>query len=300
MKKHPLIYSYVLAVLATILFQVLTVLFDQNNYGLSQEANTHLGILFSGLITALVSIIITKICLGKAYKFNFGERRFSRAFSFAWLLVIMAPLSLALLIMIPGTTGDFILPMSTAGFIFLSCLGKAYWQETIFRGLLVQNLFRSKNGQSYLIPILIPSLLFGVVHAISGGIIQGLLAACYGFFLGAVYLRTKNLSALVFAHALYEVAIAWYQTSDNEISVASTIEAWYGEGEMVLVPLIGYAFHILIYAVPMILVLMALLIVRKSKQDFMRRLWKLDTPTEETNTINAQTEQNHTSETKEQ
>ena len=95
------------------------------------------------------------------------------------------------------------------------CIG--IFEEFLFRGLILNILLeKMKNNQlkSKITAILISSVLFGLIHflnlfdnpnTINASIVEVCFATFTGIFLGALYLRTKNIWVVVFYHALVDL-----------------------------------------------------------------------------------------------
>ena len=75
-------------------------------------------------------------------------------------------------------------------------------EEFAYRGYAItrlQQLTRSKSAA-----ILIPIILFGIGHAANGSLIHVVFAMLIGCVYIAFYMKTKNLLANIFSHALYD------------------------------------------------------------------------------------------------
>lgn len=91
------------------------------------------------------------------------------------------------------------------------------FEEFLFRGLILNTLLeKMKNNhlKSKIAAIVISSVLFGVVHFLNLFNDSNTLNDCFvdvcfatfiGIFLGALYLRTKNIWVVVFYHALVDL-----------------------------------------------------------------------------------------------
>lgn len=78
-------------------------------------------------------------------------------------------------------------------------------EEMFFRGL-AQEAIAEHAGPG--LGLAIASLLFGLTHALS--LTYAALAAAIGLYLGAIYLATGNLIAVIVAHAAYDLLALWY------------------------------------------------------------------------------------------
>ena len=91
------------------------------------------------------------------------------------------------------------------------------YEELLCRGWL-QNTFVRGHNKKYgqvLLSIALSSLIFGLMHIVNalGGqslfetLMQILQASAMGFYLGAIYYRTKNIFAVMFIHGFWDFAI---------------------------------------------------------------------------------------------
>jgi len=113
---------------------------------------------------------------------------------------------------IQGRT-EYLEPTHTVFLFFLECLSVGFFEELIFRGLLLMILLQRlmKYRQGLLWSILISSLAFSLAHLLNVflgvPIHQVLLQTGYTFLMGfmwaIVYLRTRNLWIVMVLHALY-------------------------------------------------------------------------------------------------
>lgn len=95
----------------------------------------------------------------------------------------------------------------------LLALSAAVFEEIFFRGLLINSFLANalQNYRSYLQAILFSSFLFGVTHMInlfgqslSATLLQATNAFAIGMMLGAIYLRTGNLSWTILFHFMLD------------------------------------------------------------------------------------------------
>ena len=103
-----------------------------------------------------------------------------------------------------GTFNPFTLDILIMG------LAPAIFEEVLFRGIFIHNL--KASGKSDMAALLIPALIFGVIHltnAVNGDILQALIQTGYavvvGLVFGAIYIRTGDLFSLIVAHAAIDV-----------------------------------------------------------------------------------------------
>lgn len=89
--------------------------------------------------------------------------------------------------------------------VFLCALAPAIFEEVLFRGVFLEKL--RENGKTPMVALFISALVFGLVHLtnVVGGevantLVQILYAFVIGLFLGAVYLKTRDLATVIIAH----------------------------------------------------------------------------------------------------
>lgn len=72
-------------------------------------------------------------------------------------------------------------------------------EEIGFRGIIYT---RSESGSSTPIPVIVSSLLFGVMHLSAGGILLVIGAFMMGFVFSFIFFKTKSLYACIVAHSI--------------------------------------------------------------------------------------------------
>lgn len=95
-------------------------------------------------------------------------------------------------------------------------------EETVFRGIMLDGLLRRTTS---LKAILLSSFLFGLVHMNPWQFVVGFLV---GLFAGWVYLKTRNLVAVILIHAAINFSAYLYRFSGTEVLVDSvpTLEVY--------------------------------------------------------------------------
>lgn len=124
---------------------------------------------------------------------------------------------------------------------FVASLNAGFTEEYLIRGLILGYLMRfSQKKVSYLwLSLLLSSLIFGVLHApnilsqpFDFTIYQIIASGLSGLFDGAIYLRTKSLIWVIFAHFLQDFAAL--SSQGLEEAVHQTVQ-WPVLGIMLLV-----------------------------------------------------------------
>ena len=130
----------------------------------------------NALKCVLVSIVLVFVVLSLGYTFNIIDFNFEYRFDYKFVLL-------------------FIVIQ-----LFSTCLA----EEVLFRGFIQERLygFFNKNSvYSKSIPLLISSILFGLVH-FAGGVKYMFVATLAGLGYGLVYQISRKVEYAIFAHAL--------------------------------------------------------------------------------------------------
>ncbi len=135
------------------------------------------------------------------------------------LPVLIWAMLLALLIVIGQLSigGKWVTADSLIYFLFY-ILAVGIFEEFIFRGVLLETLldFCASSRGGILRAAVVSSLIFGVYHLInmlagasfSASLFQTCCASVTGFFLAALYIRTRNILVCVFYHAFWDGCVA--------------------------------------------------------------------------------------------
>ena len=123
--------------------------------------------------------------------------------SLAWVLAqIGLPVSGEIGLMVPkGIAGKvvWVVVSFTAGFC----------EEVGFRGYLMTRLRLVFKTKTWIVPVIISSLAFGVCHAYQG--VPGLiLLTIYGAMFSLLYIRTGRLWPLIIAHSLQDLGALFF------------------------------------------------------------------------------------------
>lgn len=91
--------------------------------------------------------------------------------------------------------------------IVLYALVVGFYEEILFRGLMLDGFFFCKNqGRiNRLIYAVINAAFFGVIHFTDGDVIHFLIAGVSGFVYATIYLKTRNLIIPMLLHAVYDM-----------------------------------------------------------------------------------------------
>ncbi|MDY0828258.1 CPBP family intramembrane glutamic endopeptidase [Microbacterium sp. BG28] len=127
--------------------------------------------------------------------------------------ILLAVLLLMLVVGVPALAGAEVGGIVGAGqntlwFALVSSLTVGVAEELMFRGYLLGRLriaLASRVGA-----IIVSSVLFGLLHLVSGDIVQVLVTACIGALLATarVVLPSCSLASVIVAHVLYDASLA--------------------------------------------------------------------------------------------
>lgn len=131
--------------------------------------------------------------------------------------------------------------MTTLGIVSVIvsvCIVGPLFEEILFRGMVLGEIRDIMPGAA---AVLFQGLLFGLAHAV---LAQSLFAAVYGVLLGAIYLRTRNLSVVALAHIFFNAS------SVLEVKSADMINQMFVSGFLMTVSAMLIFFYIYKRRVP--------------------------------------------------
>lgn len=101
---------------------------------------------------------------------------------------------------------EFTANITTINLFLMLCVGAPIMEEIIFRGVVMNEMFRSRDNQPIsfkieMLGLLVSSVIFGSIH-LSSDIISFLLYVTLGTCMGTVYLLTKSLKCSMAVHFL--------------------------------------------------------------------------------------------------
>lgn len=181
-------------------------------------------LLKNGIIILLAIFAIKKFDVfnlsGLSKKFKWTNKLL--AFSPIYLIII-GGLSILSMDISDAKPVDFAL-------LFSQKMSVGFSEEFVFRGLictiLVKEFIHKKNG--VLLSVLIPALLFGVLHLLdfkientASEISQLLYAIYFGVFFGAVLFRTNRLIPIAIIHGLIDFVFGFDSLIGKELPVES-------------------------------------------------------------------------------
>lgn len=198
--KSPVIFEIILIAAAFALALVIGLACQL--LGIDNELGMAIGRILAGIIL----LIVFRSCLKDGKPFS-------------GLLVMLPALVFALWnVFNHFVTGGDLNPLTTE--ILLLGLAPAVFEEVVFRGIFIHNL--RESGRSDMAALLIPALIFGVVHltnAVNGDIAQALVQTGYavvvGLVFGAIYIRTGDLFSVILAHAVTDITSRVFAATIN-------------------------------------------------------------------------------------
>ncbi len=189
-ERRPILSEILLIIAAFVLVLVFGI--PCQMIGIENE----LGIGIGRILTGILLLIIFRRCLSRGKQFS-G-------------FVVMLPALLFAVWNVANhfmTKGEFS-PL-TAEILILG-FAPAIFEEVLFRGIFIHNL--KASGKSDMAALLIPALLFGLIHltnAVNGNLAQALVQTGYavvvGLVFGAIFIRTGDLFSVILAHAAIDI-----------------------------------------------------------------------------------------------
>lgn len=82
------------------------------------------------------------------------------------------------------------------------CVVAPFFEEFLFRGMVMKELSGAMPG---FFAVLLQALLFGLAHT---ALVQAVFSAVYAVILGAVYLKSKNISIVILSHMFFNMSSA--------------------------------------------------------------------------------------------
>ena len=204
-RNHPVLFGVLLffaALLAAVPFSA------AGSVLAGKEAGSAVG----RLIVGVVLILLFRPCFRKGRPFS-GLR---------WILpALLFPLWNIVYHLASGM-GELV-PAARLPLAILLGLAPAVFEEVIFRGILIAKL--RENGKTPMAALVISAVLFGAVHLtnlagmpLSDALVQTGYAVVVGLVLGAVYLKSGDIAAVILAHALIDITSSLFAASPGETS----------------------------------------------------------------------------------
>ena len=208
--KHPVIFGIILIVAAFVVTGVLTAL--TTAVGFSTEGGTVIG----RIVVAAVLILLFHACFH-------WDKSFS-GIALAWPVLIVVAWNIVYHLM---EGAGFVAASAIPGAI-LAGLAPGLFEEVIFRGIIIDRLRASGKGVWY--SLIVSALLFALVHltnivgmSLANVLVQVAYSLVIGLFLGAVYLASDDIAAVILAHASTDISNQIFATSPNVSSAVMVV-----------------------------------------------------------------------------
>ena len=208
--KHPVIFGIILIVAAFVVTGVLTAL--TTAVGFSTEGGTVIG----RIVVAAVLILLFHACFH-------WDKSFS-GIALAWPVLIVVAWNIVYHLM---EGAGFVAASAIPGAI-LAGLAPGLFEEVIFRGIIIDRLRAGGKGVWY--SLIVSALLFALVHltnivgmSLANVLVQVAYSLVIGLFLGAVYLASDDIAAVILAHASTDISNQIFATSPNVSSAVMVV-----------------------------------------------------------------------------
>ena len=237
MKTKKIILSIILSLLALVGAQILSQLVASIAVLVkipSFIANILAGILYVTFAYLLIKLLCEKYIKGDMSEYNIPSFKIEKK----WCVVaVLLPLIITAfyLLFVPGSFKQNVLDISSkldllsAG-IFFTGLGAGIVEEMVFRGIMMSVIEKRFNKK---IAIIVPSVLFGLVHIIGMGfnILSCALVLLAGTMVGIMFSliasETKSIWNSAIVHVLWNIiiigGILWIGTEFDEYSLLSYV-----------------------------------------------------------------------------
>ena len=205
-----MIFGIILIVAAFVVTGVLTAL--TTAVGFSTEGGTVIG----RIVVAAVLILLFHACFH-------WDKSFS-GIALAWPVLIVVAWNIVYHLM---EGAGFVAASAIPGAI-LAGLAPGLFEEVIFRGIIIDRLLASGKGVWY--SLIVSALLFALVHltnivgmSLANVLVQVAYSLVIGLFLGAVYLASDDIAAVILAHASTDISNQIFATSPNVSSAVMVV-----------------------------------------------------------------------------
>lgn len=171
-----------------------------------------------GRLLASIAIVTFYISVFDRKSFGMKRQNFLRGILTGILMLFIL---IANVLVSMDELSEYPVIMPSLYLIIIVCLEQIFvgiFEEFLFRGLLLNILLEKTKHMQYkgmIWSLLLSSLIFGLIHLlnlfdtpelINSTIVQIFFGIFTGVFLGALYLRYRNIWVVVFYHALIDIA----------------------------------------------------------------------------------------------
>ena len=237
MKTRKMILSIILSLLALVVAQILSQLVA--SIVVLVKIPSFIANILAGIVYVVFAYLLIKLLCEKYIKGDMSDYNIpSFKIEMKWCAVaVMLPLIITAFYMlfVPGSFEQNVLDINSkldllsAG-IFFTGLGAGIVEEMVFRGIMMSVIEKRFNKK---IAIIVPSVLFGLVHIIGMGfnILSCALVLLAGTMVGIMFSliasETKSIWNSAIVHALWNIiiigGILWIGTEYDEYSLFSYV-----------------------------------------------------------------------------
>lgn len=231
--RHPFLFALVMPIISVFcasIVGVLVVRLINSLVGLDRETGNTLVEIINALFRILCGVLVyflMKKAYGKEFHFGFTKRNLNLAFLFCIPAFLMG------LSNIPECLSrGFAWRTGILGFLYALLTGFApgFFEEMALRGGALNDMmiqWKDKPGR-VMKSLLASGVVFGVIHLINlvgAGVWETLLQVCYasavGILFGAIYLRTKNIVALIVVHSFVDFMAELFVETEGAAEVTT-------------------------------------------------------------------------------
>lgn len=227
-KEHKLTNNH--PIVATLIFALIGILTTQFLAGMINIILAHVIPAMEPLgptnpIGVVIAAVVTLALVRFWYKNEYAGAILKSTFNWQCLVILVA---YALFIggsAVSAFTQHLKLSISTAG--ICTALFAGILEETLFRGVIISILMRKYKDGSCMVPLMISSVLFGVVHltnifsgaGVAVSFLQLVSACCVGIALGGIYILTGNIIIPMAIHTFHDIYALSIPNNTNESGV---------------------------------------------------------------------------------
>lgn len=237
MKTRKMILSIILSLLALVVAQILSQLVA--SIAMLVKIPSFIANILAGILYVVFAYLLIKLLCEKYIKGDMSDYNIpSFKIEMKWCVVaVLLPLIITAfyILFVPGSFEKNVLDINSklellsAG-IFFTGLGAGIVEEMVFRGIMMRVIEKRFNKK---IAIIVPSVLFGLVHIIGMGfnILSCALVLLAGTMVGIMFSliasETKSIWNSAIVHALWNIiiigGILWIGTEFDEYSLFSYV-----------------------------------------------------------------------------
>lgn len=249
-KKHPIIT----AVISLIISLFIIIMINDSTMNLTPGATRIVDIIGRAVLSVVMLGLM--VIVGGKKTISYGEKTISRSLKYAWYAILIN--FILFLLTVKGLFGNLSETWFSAlvGTILL-CIVVGIFEEALFRGIIFNALLakRGDTTKGIMWAAIISSIIFGFVHVISfyinGGsldfvstvqsILKTIQTGMVGFFLAAVYLKTKSIWGVALIHGLNDFLLMVVSEVTNNSG-----GAYIATGNSAIINIVSYVAVILV------------------------------------------------------